>query len=93
MEIEGELWLIVWEVRNTPNCDIGGSDLFVKTIFDLNEENYTTDTHFNAQSGKGNFNWRKIIPFKIDSQSDLSKCQLFFQVFDKDLFSSNEFIL
>lgn len=48
MEIEGELRLIVWEVRNTPNCDIGGSDLFVKTIFDLNEENYTTDTHFNA---------------------------------------------
>jgi hypothetical protein len=48
-EIEGELRLIIWEVRNIPNCDLGGSDLFVKTIFDVNEETMTTDTHFNAQ--------------------------------------------
>lgn len=91
-EIEGELRIIVWEVKNAPNMDINGSDLFVKVVFDLNGESQSTDTHFNCKKGQGNFNWRIIIPFKINSSTVLSQSIIHFQVYDKDLLSSNDFI-
>lgn len=63
--LEGEIRLVIWKVQNAPNQDLGGSDLFVKALFEMDGQEQTTDTHFNAQRGNGNFNWRLIFPFKI----------------------------
>jgi hypothetical protein len=64
-----ELRVVVWNAKNVRAGDtIGGmNDLYITGVLvyrdqnnKLVEKNLTTDTHFRAKNGKGNFNYRLI---------------------------------
>ena len=49
-----------------------------------------TDTHFRSQDGIGNFNWRMVFDVEIEEEPKNQILQ--FKIYDKDLFSSDDFI-
>ena len=85
---EFEVRFIVWETEDMEMMDIEDtSDLYVISYFNQNEI-HKTDTHFRCQTGAGSFNWRMLIPLKLPVQKPL----LTLQVYDKDLFASDDYI-
>ena len=86
--IEMQVRFIVWETEDMEMMDIEDtSDLYVISYFNQNEI-HKTDTHFRCQTGAGSFNWRMLIPLKLPVQKPL----LTLQVYDKDLFASDDYI-
>jgi len=93
-----QLRVVIWQVENAPISDFEGtSDLAVRVIFAMDRSSpKITDTHYRSQSGFGSFNWRMIFPvvvketiLKIGERDNLA---IEFQVIDKDLFKSNDFL-
>ena len=63
------------------------SDVYVIAYFDQNEIQ-KTDVHYRCQDGAASFNWRLLIPLRLPVQRPL----ITLQVYDKDLFSSDDYI-
>ncbi|KAM3144321.1 hypothetical protein pb186bvf_003485 [Paramecium bursaria] len=80
--------LVVWEVYDVPIMDIEGtSDIYVLAYID-EKVKQTTDTHYRSQNGRGSFNWRMAFPLELPRPETVVS----FQVFDKDIFSPDDFI-
>ena len=85
---EFEARLIVWRSEGIENADFEGvSDLYVRAWVDP-EEQKETDTHYRCQRGKGSWNWRMKFPYVVPQEQHL----LTVQIWDKDIFSGNDFI-
>ncbi len=65
----------------------GTSDIYVLGFFDIKDKQ-STDTHFRSQNGVGSFNWRMLLPYQTPSINNT----LSIQVYDADLFSSDDYI-
>lgn len=85
---EFEARVIIWKAEDVPNMDIEGlSDLFVAAkINGLLEKE--TDTHYRAGGGRGCWNWRMKFQLTLPQPANV----LTLQLWDKDIFSGNDFI-
>lgn len=71
----------------------GTSDVFVKAW--INEKDKKeTDTHWRCTNGEASFNYRMIFDFQSPNydRSDRESYKLKIQIFDRDVFKSNDFI-
>ena len=85
---EFEVRFIVWETEDMEMMDIEGtSDIYVIGYIEQ-KERQKTDVHYRCQTGNASFNWRMLLPLKLPIQ----KPEITMQVYDKDLFSSDDFI-
>ena len=93
-----ELRVIVWECKNCENKDTitDMNDLYItgelETIVAEEEDLQQTDLHFRSQDGCGSFNWRMKFPISLPKQRLAEYPRLKLQIWDKDLFSPNDFI-
>lgn len=88
--IDFEMRLIVWETRDIPMMDIEEtSDVYVSAHVDPSKRQ-TTDTHFRCTNGEASFNWRIIEKISYSPKSKDASLNL--QVYDKDLFASDDYI-
>jgi hypothetical protein len=86
--VECEARLIVWRSEGIPSADLEDvSDLYVKAWVN-NSKQKETDTHYRCQKGAGSWNWRMKFPVSLPFPHNVVNIQ----VWDKDLFSSNDFI-
>ena len=77
------------DCKNVPTMDIEGTtDLFIKVFINDNDKK-STDCHYRCMSGNGSFNYRVL----MDMDYPASNTTLTLQAWDRDLFSSNEFIV
>ena len=65
----------------------GTSDVFTK-VFIENKEQRETDTHFRCSNGSASFNYRVLFNVKTPRKDNMLTVQLW----DRDLFKSNDFI-
>ena len=83
-----EMRLVVWETENMEMMDVEGtSDIYVIGYVDMKTKQ-STDVHFRCQTGAGSFNWRMLLPIEVPNSPNT----LTLQVYDNDLFSSDDFI-
>ena len=71
----------------------GTSDVYIKAW--INEKDKKeTDTHWRCQNGAASFNYRILYDFKSPSyeKSDREQYKLTLQVYDRDIFKSNDYI-
>lgn len=89
-DIEFEMRLIVWSTRDIPMMDVEEtSDVYVAAFVDPAKKQ-TTDTHFRCVNGEASFNWRILETIKYNPKS--TQTHLTLQVYDKDIFSPDDFI-
>ena len=71
----------------------GTSDVYVKAWIDENDKK-ETDTHWRCQNGEASFNYRILFDFKSPNynKADRESYKLKMQIFDRDIFKSNDFI-
>lgn len=88
--IDFEMRLIIWETKEIPMMDIEEtSDVYVAAF--VNPKNKkTTDTHFRCTNGDASFNWRILERIPYNPKSNNTNLTL--QVYDKDLFDSDDYI-
>lgn len=85
-----EMRLVVWKTRDIPMMDVEEtSDVYIAAFVDP-KKSQTTDTHFRCVNGEASFNWR--ILEKIEYQPKLDHTTLNVQVYDKDIFASDDYI-
>jgi len=85
---EYEVRFIVWETEDMEMMDVEDtSDIYVIGYIDQ-KERQKTDVHFRCQTGNASFNWRMLLPLKLPIQ----KPEITMQVYDKDIFSSDDFM-
>jgi hypothetical protein len=85
---ELEVRFIVWETEDMEMMDAEGtSDIYVIGYLGQ-KDRQKTDVHFRCQTGNASFNWRMLLPLQVPIQ----KPELTIQVYDKDIFSSDDFI-
>ena len=85
---ELEVRFIVYETEDMEMMDVEGtSDIYVIGYIEQ-KERQKTDVHFRCQTGNASFNWRMLLPLKLPVQ----KPELTIQVYDKDIFASDDFI-
>ena len=83
-----EIRLVIWETKDVKIMDVEGtSDIYCRAFFD-SKHSKRTDTHFRSMNGNGSFNYR--LHFDVKNPGDYQRLNL--QVWDMDLFSSNDFI-
>ena len=86
--IDLEMRLVVWETEGIDLMDIEGtSDIYIIGYIEQKEKQ-TTDVHYRCQTGCGSFNWRMLLPI----HTPISPNKLTIQVYDNDIFSSDDFI-
>lgn len=89
-ELKFEMRLVVWKTRDIPNMDVEEtSDVYVVGFLDP-KKTHMTDTHFRCMNGSASFNWRMLERFDYSPASHLTNLQI--QVFDKDIFSADDYI-
>jgi hypothetical protein len=80
--------VVVWETKDTIKMDFEGTtDIYSRVFFDSNNAQ-ETDTHFRCSTGKGSFNYRLLFDIQEPAENNVLSIQLW----DKDIFSSNEII-
>lgn len=85
-----QMRLVVWKTRDIPMMDVEEtSDVYVAAFIDP-KNSQTTDTHFRCTNGEASFNWR--ILETIEYHPKLQNTNLNIQVYDKDLFASDDYI-
>ena len=85
---ELQVRFVVWETEDMEMMDVEGtSDIYVIGYIDQ-KENQKTDIHFRCQTGVASFNWRMLLPLRLPVQSP----KLTIQVYDKDIFASDDYI-
>jgi hypothetical protein len=93
---EFELRVVCWSVWDCPDMDWEGmSDLYCQFRCSSTNKFVRTDTHYRAQGGKGNFNWRVKFPILLpkhfgSARLGLALPQLTMQIWDRDLILSND---
>jgi hypothetical protein len=86
--IQMELRLVVWETEDMEMMDVEGtSDIYVIAYVNMKDKQ-STDVHYRCQTGAASFNWRMLLPIETPTTSST----LTLQVYDNDLFSSDDFI-
>ena len=65
----------------------GTTDLYIRVFID-DKDKKSTDTHYRCMSGNGSFNYRWIMEFETPRDN----YTLTLQAWDRDMFSSNEYI-
>lgn len=89
-ETHMEVRLVVWKTRDIPMMDIEEtSDVYVSAFVDP-ANSQTTDTHFRCVNGEASFNWR--ILERVIYHPKLKNTNLSLQVYDKDIFASDDYI-
>jgi hypothetical protein len=63
------------------------SDIYVMAFIN-GQKKQQTDIHYRCQTGQASFNWRILIPIELPRD----KYDLTIQVFDRDIFSKDDFI-
>jgi hypothetical protein len=89
-----QLRLSVFGTQNVPMEDVEGtSDVFVKAFINENDKK-ETDTHWRCTDGQASFNYRMLFDFQSPSyqRSDKESYKLKIQIYDRDVFKSNDFI-
>jgi Ca2+-dependent lipid-binding protein len=87
-EGEYEVRLCVKDCINIPSMDVEGtSDVYICAFID-DDNVKTTDTHYRCMNGKPSWSFRML--FNVKTPREQTKLVL--QAFDRDIFSSNEFI-
>ena len=89
-----QLRLAVYDTKNVPMEDVEGtSDVYVKAWINEKEKK-ETDTHWRCKNGEASFNYRVLYDFKSPNyqRADRESYKLKLQVFDRDIFKSNDFI-
>ena len=85
---EFEVRFVVWETEDMEMMDIEGtSDIYIICFLDQ-KNSQKTDIHYRCQDGNASFNWRMLLPLELPAQKPL----LSIQVYDKDIFSSDDYI-
>ena len=85
---EFEVRFIVWETEDIKMMDVEGtSDVYV-IGYVTQDDIQKTDVHYRCQTGAASFNWRMLLPLRLP----VDKPELTMQVYDKDLFASDDFI-
>ena len=85
---EFQVRFIIWETEDMELMDIEGtSDIYVIGYLGQ-KDRQKTDVHFRCQTGNASFNWRMLLPLQLPIQ----KPELTIQVYDKDIFSSDDYI-
>jgi len=85
---ELQVRLIIWETEDMEMMDVEGtSDIYVIGYIEQ-KELQKTDTHFRCQTGNASFNWRMLLPLRLPKQKPV----LTLQVYDKDIFSSDDYM-
>ena len=85
---EFEVRFVVWETEDMEMMDVEGtSDIYIVGYIGQ-KDSQKTDIHFRCQDGNASFNWRMLLPLEIPTQKPL----LTIQVYDKDIFSSDDYI-
>eukprot|EP01049_Picozoa_sp_SAG25_P003735 SAG25_NODE_220_length_11624_cov_41.246508_4_plen_348_part_00 len=83
-----QLRVIVWEAENIPVQGLTKqNDMFVSTHLNLKgekEQKKTTDTHWRAKDGRGNFNHRMIFAVNVEPRLPVKRCALTLKVWDKE---------
>ncbi|XP_063697806.1 fer-1-like protein 6 [Culicoides brevitarsis] len=105
-----ELRIIVWSTADVilNEKNIFGkrmSDIYVKCWLNNSNIPQYTDIHYRSTTGKANFNWRMIFPFKYNVEENMiikkNNCfyeetklspRLIVQIWDSDSFSSDDFL-
>ena len=83
-----EMRFVVWETEGMEMMDVEGtSDIYVIGYVDMKNKQ-STDVHFRCQTGVGSFNWRMLLPIEVPNSPNT----LTIQVYDNDLFSSDDYI-
>jgi hypothetical protein len=91
--MEVELRVIIWEIWDIAAQDFEDvSDLFVDVRLPSFNMSMKTDTHYRAQGGFGSFNWRIKFKLKIDEYFTDDMANIDFRIYDRDLFSSNDYV-
>ena len=86
---EIEMRLIIWETENMKNLDFEGtSDIYINAYINPKIKQ-STDVHYRCTDGNASFNWRIVIPINLP---DKNSNYLNLQCYDKDIFSSDDFI-
>ena len=87
-EMEFEVRVVIWKTRDIKTFDVEGtSDIYIRSFID-NKDPQETDTHWRCQNGKGSFNWRMKFRVKFPR----TNYRLTLQVYDRDVFSGNDYI-
>ena len=89
-----QLRLSIFGTQNVPMEDLEGtSDVFVKAWIS-DKDKRETDTHWRCSNGEASFNYRMLFDFKSPSynKADRESYKLKIQVYDRDVFKSNDFI-
>lgn len=85
-----EMRLVIWQTREIPMMDIEEtSDVYISAFVD-SKNSQTTDTHFRCTTGEASFNWRIVEKIQYDPKS--GNTNLSVQVYDKDIFASDDYI-
>ena len=90
---EFEFRVIVWKTVDVKPDDEweGMNDMYLVGWVEGSEANKQhTDTHWRCANGKGSFNWRYKFPVLLPMKEDFSRLHV--QIWDKDVFSSNDCI-
>ena len=88
--VKYQMRLIIWGTREIPMMDIEEtSDVYIAAFVDPKKKQ-TTDTHFRCVNGEASFNWRILEDIEYDPKSNTTSLSL--QVYDKDIFSPDDFI-
>lgn len=83
-----EARLIIWRCEDVENMDFEGlSDLYLRAWVNK-EHDKETDTHYRCARGKGSWNWRMKFPLMLPQPENT----LTIQIWDRDVFSRNDFI-
>ena len=82
-----EMRLIIYETDIADADHEEVCDIYVKAYIE-GKDKEQTDVHYRCQDGNGNFNWRMLIPIEIPRD----KYYLTIQIFDRDIFSKDDFI-
>ena len=86
--MEFELRVVIWKTRDVKSFDVEGtSDTYIRAFID-NKDAQETDTHWRNQNGKASFNWRMKFRVKFPRPN----YRLTLQIYDRDVFSGNDYI-
>ncbi|MCQ2817643.1 MAG: hypothetical protein MJ252_10295 [archaeon] len=80
----------VWGTEEMETFDVEGtSDIYIYGFFDPKKKQ-STDVHYRCQSGNASFNWRML--FDYETPPSTKNYDFYLQVFDKDIFSSDDYM-
>ena len=85
---ELQVRFIVWETEDMEMMDVEGTSDIYCLAYINQKEIQKTDVHFRCQNGAASFNWRLLLPLRLPEEKPI----LTLQVYDKDIFSSDDYI-